>query len=130
MELYVQSKMKELGIIMPCSNTEATVIHLQHISANIPKQRHGVIVMDRASWHTTKKLKKFNNLTIVHLPAASPELNPVEQVWQHLRRRELSNRCFQNYEEILDGCSTAWNNFTEEKGAIKNLCTRDWAASF
>ncbi|NGX34109.1 MAG: hypothetical protein K1060chlam1_00458, partial [Candidatus Anoxychlamydiales bacterium] len=28
---------------------------------------------------------------------------------------------------ILDVCSIAWNNFVDEKGAIKNLCTRDWA---
>jgi len=75
--------------------------------------------MDRASWHTTKNIKKFNNVTIIKLPAASPALNPVEQIWQHLRRRELSNRCFKDYEDILGACSNAWNNFINEKGAIK-----------
>lgn len=111
---------------MPYSNTHAMLVHLKHISANIPKGKHAALIMDRASWHTTKNIKKFNNITIIHLPAASPELNPVEQIWQHLRRRELSNRCFKNYEEILDVCSISWNNFTNEKGAIKNLCTRKW----
>ena len=119
-----------VGIIMPYSDTEAMLIHLKHISANISKGKHAIIIMDRASWHTTKKIKKFNNITIVHLPAASPELNPVEQIWQHLRRRELSNRCFKDYEEILNVCSDAWNNFVDEKGAIKNLCTRDWFVNF
>lgn len=119
-----------IGIIMPYSNTEATAIHLEYVSANVTPGRHAVIVMDRASWHTTKKLKKFNNITLIHLPAASPELNPIEQVWQHLRRRELSNRCFKNYDEILDVCATAWNNFIDEKGAIKSLCMRDWFVKF
>ena len=123
-------KDKGMGIIMPYSDTEAMLIHLKHISANISKGRHAIIIMDRASWHTTKKIKKFNNITIIHLPAASPELNPVEQIWQHLRRRELSNRCFKDYEEILNVCSFAWNNFIDEKGAIKNLCTRDWFVNF
>ncbi len=123
-------KDKGVGIIMPYSDTEAMLIHLKHISANISKGRHAIIIMDRASWHTTKKIKKFNNITIIHLPAASPELNPVEQIWQHLRRRELSNRCFKDYEEILNVCSFAWNNFIDEKGSIKNLCTRDWFVNF
>ena len=119
-----------VGLILPYSNTEAMLIHLKHISAAIAKKKHAILIMDRASWHTTKKIKKFHNITIIHLPAASPELNPVEQVWQHLRRRELSNRCFKDYEEILDACSIAWNNFTNEKGGIKNLCTRDWFINF
>ncbi|GAF97466.1 unnamed protein product [marine sediment metagenome] len=117
-------------IIVPYSNAEAMLIHLEYISANIPKEKHAVIVMDRAFWHITKKIKKFSNITIIHLPVASPELNPVEQIWQHLRRKELSNRCFKDYEEILDVCSIAWNNFVNERGFIKNLCTKDWFANF
>jgi transposase len=119
-----------VGLILPYSNTEAMLIHLKHISAAITKKKHAIIIMDRASWHTTKKIKKFHNITIIYLPAASPELNPVEQVWQHLRRRELSNRCFKDYSEILDACSVAWNNFTNENGAIKSLCTRNWFVNF
>jgi len=119
-----------VGLILPYSNTESMLIHLKHISASIPKGKHAAIIMDRASWHTTKNIKKFLNITIIHLPAASPELNPTEQIWQHLRRRELSNRCFKDYMEILDVCAIAWNNFIHEKGAIKNLCTRKWACEF
>ena len=115
-----------VGLILPYSNTETMLIHLEHISATIPKGKHAAIIMDKASWHTTKNIKNFNNITIILLPAASPKLNPVEQIWQHLRRRELSNRCFKNYEDILNSCAIAWNNFTDEKGAIKNLCTRKW----
>ena len=119
-----------VGLIMPYSNTHAMLMHLELISSSIPKGIHAVIIMDRASWHTTKNVRKFNNITILYLPAASPELNPVEQIWQHLRKRELANRCFKNYEEILDASADAWNNFTNEKGSIKNLCTRDWAVYF
>ncbi|NGX35118.1 MAG: hypothetical protein K1060chlam1_01488, partial [Candidatus Anoxychlamydiales bacterium] len=32
--------------------------------------------------------------------------------------------------EILDACSIAWNNFVDEKEAIKNLCTREWVGNF
>ena len=61
------------------------------------------------------------------LPAASPELNPTEQVWQVLRDRYLANRCFESYDHIVESCCDAWNAFTSGEGAIRQLCSRDWA---
>ncbi|MGE3954178.1 MAG: IS630 family transposase [Parachlamydiales bacterium] len=94
-----------VGLVMPGVNTEAMLLHLQLVSAKIPKGRHGVIVLDRAAWHTTKRLKRFPNLSLLPLPPASPELNPTEQVWQVLRDRFLSNRSYEGYEEIVSACS-------------------------
>ena len=116
-----------VGLIMPYANMNTMQIHLEHISAKIPKGRHCALIMDQAGWHTTQKLKKFHNLTLISLPSYSPELNPVEQLWQQLKDNELSNRCFKDDEEIVSCCCIAWNNFTDKKGSIKNLCSRDWA---
>lgn len=112
---------------MPYANTHAMLIHLEHIAAKIPKGRHGVIVLDKAAWHTTKKLQKFANLSILPLPTASPELNPTEQVWEGMRDEYLANRCYESYEEIVDVCCESWNAFTEEPNKIKQLCSRSWA---
>lgn len=101
--------------------------HIEEISKNIEEGNHGVIVLDRAAWHTTKKLKLPTNISLLPLPPASPELNPTEQVWQVLRDRYLANRCFDSYEQILDCCCDAWNAFTLEKGNVSKLCTRNWA---
>ena len=102
-------------------------IHLEHISLKIPKGRHAVIVMDQAGWHTTKKLKKFENLTLISLPAASPELNPTEQVWRQLREDNLANRCYKDEEDIMNACCEAWNEFDEKPEAVRSLCSRNWA---
>ena len=77
---------------MLVANTDAMLIHLEHISAAIPQGRHAVLVLDQAIWHTTKRLKKFSNLTLLSLSPASPELNPTEKVWQTLRDMYLANR--------------------------------------
>ncbi len=53
---------------------------------------HGAVLMVRAGWHSTGKLKVPKNLTIIPLPARAPELNPVENIWQYLRQNWLSNR--------------------------------------
>ena len=121
------SRDEAVGLILPYANTDTMLIHLEHISAKISEGRHGLLVLDQAGWHTTKKINRFDNITLMSLPPASPELNPTEQVWEQLKDRELSNRCFKDEEDIMDCCCEAWNNFTDEKEAVRNLCSRNWA---
>ena len=116
-----------VGLLLPYANTDTMKIHLEHISKEIPEGKHAVIVLDKAGWHTTKKLGKFANITLLPLPAASPELNPCEQIWKQLRQTHLSNRCFKDDEELLSACSEAWNDFTEEPEGVSSLCSRTWA---
>jgi hypothetical protein len=75
---------------------------------------------------TTPKLPQFTNITLLPLPAGSPELNPAEQVWQQLRDRSLANRCYDSYEQIVEACCSAWNKFTQVPGVIRSLCSRSW----
>ena len=90
-----------VGLVMPAVNTESMLLHLEHIALKIPKGRHAVIVLDRAAWHTTKRLQKFSNISLLPLPPASPELNPTEQVWQVLRDEHLANRCYKDFDDII-----------------------------
>ena len=101
--------------------------HLDEIAKQIEPGNHAVVVFDRAAWHTTKKLCLPKNISLLPLPAASPELNPAEQVWQVLRDRYLGNRSFKSYEHILESCCEAWNIFTSVPGAVGQLCKREWA---
>ena len=115
------------ALILPECNAGMMQMHLDEISKNIRKDYHGIILMDRASWHTTEALNVPENMTLLPLPPYSPELNPVEQIWQRLRKKKLSNRIFGGYDEIVDACCEAWNSFCDEDGNIKNLCSRNWA---
>jgi len=74
-------------------------------------------------------LKVPKNLSILFLPPYSPELNPTENIWQFLRQTCLSNRVFENWEEIVDACCDAWNRLTPETGRIKSIATRNWATT-
>jgi len=68
------------ALMLPFVNTKAMQMHLDQISKHIVRKAHGVVLMDRAGWHTTSKLKVPKNLTIILLPSRSPELNPVENI--------------------------------------------------
>ena len=120
-------KDKGVALVLPHANTEAMQLHLDEISKNVTKGYHAVIVMDKAGWHLAKELDVPSNITIIKLPPYSPELNPMEQVFQQLRKLKLSNACYKDYDDIDQACVDAWNSFIEVKGNIKNLCMRNWA---
>ena len=88
---------------------------------------HAVLLLDQAGWHVSPKLKVPDNITLVFLPPRSPELNPVENVWQFIRDNWLSNRIFNSYEEILDHGCDAWNRLVEQPWIIMSIGLREWA---
>lgn len=113
--------------MLPSANTRAMQMHLDEISRNVAAKAHAVVLMDRAGWHSTDKLKLPGNLSIILLPSRSPELNPVENVWQYLRQNWLSNSVFKDYQAILDAACNAWNKLIAKPETIMSIGLRDWA---
>ena len=70
------------------------------------------------------------NITLLPLPPRSPELNPVENVWQFLRDNWLSNRVYHSYDDIVAHCCDAWNNLTDQPERIRSIGQRTWAEEF
>jgi len=114
------------ALIMPCVNRDIMITHLQQISDRTRADRHAVIIMDGAGWHSDNIDEGFKNLTIIKLPPYSPELNPIEQVWSWLRQHRLANRCFTGYDSIVDAVSGAWNDFVSDAERVIKMCSRDW----
>ena len=94
------------ALVLPVADGETMNLHLAEISRNVAPGSHAVVLLDGAGWHQTGgKLKVPDNISLLKLPAYSPELNPVENVWQYLRQNQLSNRVFDGYDAIVDACS-------------------------
>ena len=101
--------------------------HLTEIGRAIEPGAHAVVILDRAGWHTSSKLEVPHNITLLPLPPRSPELNPVENLWQFMRDNWLSNRVFQSYEDILEHCCGAWNKLIDQPWRIFSIGMRKWA---
>ena len=112
---------------MPWCDTDAMAAHLIEISAAVDPGAHAVLIVDQAGWHLTPKLAIPDNITVLALPPRSPELNPVENVWQFMRDNWLSNRIFKSYEDIVALCCQAWNNLIDQPWKIMSLGMRKWA---
>ena len=99
-------------------------LHMEQISKATLLGRHSVVIMDGAGWHTENVVAEFDNVSIIRLPACSPELNPIEQVWQWLRQNELANKYFKDYDDIVESCRNAWNSFISDIKWVKDICFR------
>jgi transposase len=66
-------------------------------------------------------------MTLIVLPSRSPELNPVEQIWQYLRANWLSSRVFETCVDVVDAACDAWRRLVAVPEVITSIGTCDWA---
>ncbi len=89
---------------------------------------HTILVCDGAGWHQLgKALQVPANITLLSLPPYSPELNPMEKVWDYLRQNKLCALVWDSHDDIVDACITAWNWLIADRERIQSIGTRDWA---
>jgi hypothetical protein len=77
--------------------------------------------VDGAGWHVASELVIPANITLIHLPSNSPELNPVENVREYLRKNKLALRIHNSYDAIVDACCQAWNDLMAMPDRIASI---------
>jgi hypothetical protein len=111
-------------MITPTADTALMNTFLAGLSGTLASDEHAVLVLDNAGWHVAKALRVPDNVTLLFLPAYSPELNPAERLWAWLRSHQLSNRVFADYGELLREADRAW--MTLDAPTIRSVCRCPW----
>jgi transposase len=113
--------------VLPRADTEAFARHLAEIAATIETGAHALLVLDGARWHGAQALAVPDNITLLTLPPYSPELNPIEPVWEYLRANKLAITVFDTYDDIVDKCCDAWNFFADDPTTVVSITMRSWS---
>ena len=72
------------ALVMPYADSEAMNLDLKEIGRAVAPGAHAVLVLDGAGLHTSHDaLDPPHNVSLLCLPPYSPELNPVENVWEY-----------------------------------------------
>jgi transposase len=84
--------------------------HLKEISTQVSPGACAALICDGAGWHQRGgELQQPDNIVMTTLPAYSPELNPMENVWAYLRANKLRALVWDSYDAILAGsCIRYW----------------------
>ena len=108
------------ALLAPNVNTGTMNAFLRVLDAERKPGEHFVLVMDQAGWHRSRGLRMPDGITALLLPAYSPELNPVENLWHYLRSHYLSNRSYADYDALLDAGTAAYRKLTPE--VVRSVC--------
>jgi transposase len=54
------------------------------------------MLVDGAGWHRSQDLKIPENIRLIQQPSQSPELKPVEHLWEELGEKYLPNKAFKS----------------------------------
>ena len=102
-------------------------LFLNQLGAAIPQGVHVLLVWDGAGWHTAGAVRPPSNITLLRLPAYSPELNPVERLWRHLRERHWSNRAYAGIRELEEAAEAGWRAVCLSPELVQSVCRCDYA---
>ena len=110
------------GLLSPRLNTAVINLFLEQFSAALTGQDHAVMIWDGAGFHTSKQLRVPDNITLVSLPAYSPELNPIENLWHYLKSHYWSNRAYADYDALEQAAVDAWQHAVMNPELMKSVC--------
>jgi hypothetical protein len=115
------------AVVLPKVNIGAMEAHLAEISRCVSRGAHAVLVLDRAGWHASPRLRVPDNISLIPLPPYAPELNSMENVWEYMRENWLSHRVWDSYDAIVAACCDAWNKLMRMPEQIASITKRSWA---
>jgi transposase len=112
-------------LIMPHVNSDCMQIFVEEISSRHPEERI-VMIMDGAGWHKASSLKIPENMRIVFLPPYSPELNPVEHLWDELREKSFGNLVFGSLDTLENHLEAALLGMEQNRTRIHSIVAWPW----
>jgi transposase len=98
-------KGEDVSLFLPWVNTVMMNIYLKHLSSELG-ERSCLLVLDQAGRHSSVDLELPENIEPVYLPPYSPELNPVERLWQWLKMPQFTQSFFPDLDKAMD--SVQW----------------------
>jgi len=112
-------------LIMPQTNTDCMSVFLQELSKEYPEESIFLII-DNAAWHHSRTLIVPKNIELYPLLPYTPELNPIEMIWDEIREKGFRNEVFPSLQAVMDRLCTVTVNLMDDKPRVASITHRDW----
>jgi hypothetical protein len=117
------------ALITPVLNAGVVNTFLEQFSTALPADVHAALIWDGAGYHTAKSIRCPANITLIQLPPYSPERNPVENLWHHLRSHHWSNRHDKDVDAPYDAAEDGWRRCCLDPAIVKSVCGAPYVTS-
>lgn len=116
------------SLVLPVVNAEAMSVFLKEIAGR-HRDEFILMVLDGAGWHRANDLLVPENMRLVFLPAYSPQLNPVEHIWEEIREKWFTNLVFCNLDAVENLLVDALSNLENDELRVLDIAGFNWIIS-
>ena len=113
------------SMILSRTDTVCMQIFLDEIASRYPEDRI-VMVLDGAGWHRAGYLIAPKNIKLLYLPPYSPELNPVENIWEELREKGFYNKVFDSLDALENQLFHSLKHLEDNPEITKSIAAWPW----
>lgn len=112
-----------VSLIVPHCDTEVFQMFLDVMAHEVPEKKGSktMLVLDNASWHKAKGLN-WHHIQPLYLPPYSPDFNPIERFWQHLKSHYMAGYITKNWEDLNDKIYHSIKALLARPDTIKSVC--------
>lgn len=116
------------SLVLPEVSEQAMSFFLREVSERHPDE-FILMVMDGAGWHRARALKVPDNMALIFLPPYSPELNPVEHIWESIRENWFRNEVFNSIVGVENQLEKALAALESDPESVRSLTGFPWIVS-
>lgn len=113
------------SLILPKADTVCMQIFLDEIASRYLEDRI-VMVLDGAGWHRGGDLAVPENIRLLPLPSYSPELNPVENIWEELREKGFDNKVFASLDALEEQLLHSLKHLEDHPEITRSIAGWPW----
>jgi len=107
-------------LFVPFTTKESFTVFVKEFAKSFSDDKI-VLIHDGASWHNIQS--PAENIELVRLPAYSPELNPIERLWQWIRNNFTHNTFFETINDLEQTLTDCLKNEAVLRQAICSVCS-------
>jgi transposase len=89
-------------------------------------RRYCILFLDGAGAHISQDLRVPENMHLEFLPPRSPELNPVEPVWDYVREHYFANRVFPSLTAVDTRLCDAFQDLAAAPEVVRSITLFEW----
>ena len=113
------------SLVLPVVTAETMSIFLEEVARRHPEE-FILMFLDGAGWHRANDLTVPENMRLEALPPYSPQLNPVEHIWDEIREKWFANEVFNSLDAVEDRLVEALVALENDRELVASTTGFDW----
>jgi DDE superfamily endonuclease len=112
-------------LVLPAMNAMCMNVFLKEVAARHPDD-FILMVYDGAPCHKKSALTIPEHMMLEILPPYSPQLNPSENIWDHVREKNFENHVFESMEAVENQLCIAAINLENDPKTVQSITGWHW----